>query len=117
MRELADVEASLARLPAAAPSPALVIEVQEPGLPTRKLELTAPVLRVGTDDRSAVKLAAAGVGRMHALIELREGTVGLIDLGSAPTSVNGVVVTHATLRPGDVIQLGEATLEVVSVPG
>src|SRR5688572_18037812 len=71
---------------------------------------------LGRDGRLDCVLDRKSVSRRHARIERRDLEFYITDLGSTNgTLVNGTPV-HAVTRvaPGDLIQLGEETLELVS---
>ena len=79
-----------------------------------------PVVRLGADmvlgrhHECEVHLDDASVSRRHAALRRRDGMWTLVDLGSTNgTWVNGRRVTsRATVRRGDVVQLGEARLRL-----
>jgi hypothetical protein len=50
---------------------------------------------------------------MHAIVEVMDGEVSIVDLGSTRgTFVNGQKITKAKLRTGDSIQLGDTRVEI-----
>lgn len=73
------------------------------------------VVKIGRLPSSQLRLDDDAVARMHAVIEVSDHDVRLVDLGSAlGTRVNGGRVDkHAMLRPGDRIEVGPYAVEVV----
>jgi hypothetical protein len=70
-------------------------------------------LRIGRSSGCDVVLADDAVSRRHAEIALRGGLCVVRDLGSCNgTYVNGRPVTHARLRRGDELQVGETLLQL-----
>jgi uncharacterized RDD family membrane protein YckC len=72
---------------------------------------------LGRSRASAFRVDEETVSRSHALLSVRPGRVTLRDLGSANgTFVNGQAVEgEATLRSGDVLRLGSASLSITIV--
>lgn len=92
-------------------------EVSEPGRPPREVDADVEIIKIGASANSQVRLEAAGVARLHAIIERTDERFQLIDLGAAPqTRVNGEAVNKRELRDGDTITVGEAELRV-RLPG
>ncbi len=90
-----------------------VVEVRQPG--RRPLHvLLDDQLEVGRVC-DGLLLADPGVSRRHARLEITDGQVTVIDLGSTNgTLVNGTKVSDATpLGPGDVVEVGETTLSLI----
>jgi hypothetical protein len=84
-----------------------------PGKPERRETLDLPILKVGRDERSHLRVDDAEVARMHAVIEVGEdGTLTLIDLGSSGTFVNEQRINKAVLRAGDRVRMGRSTIVV-----
>ena len=83
----------------------------EQGGSVRTETIAQDVIKVGRDQKSHLRIDDEGVSRMHAVIEVKPDDVQIIDLGSG-TQVNGAAVNKATLRTGDVITLGGATITV-----
>lgn len=91
----------------------LAFDIYEPGSPLRREQLTTPIVKIGRLPTAHVVLGAAGVDRMHAVIERTRDETAIIDLGSrAGTLVNGARVNKRALIHGDVISIGEAELRV-----
>ena len=75
--------------------------------------LAQSVIKLGKVSSAHVRLDDDSVSRMHAIIEVNNGVVSIIDLGSTRgTIVNGAKINKATLRSGDVITLGETRVEL-----
>jgi hypothetical protein len=75
------------------------------------------ILKIGSHDRSHLRLDHPSVARMHAVMEYnpskREWVV--IDLGSHDgTWVNGEKASKGAVRPGDLLLLGEVTVRFLS---
>ena len=77
------------------------------------LEFRQRVVRVGRAIDNDVRLAGALASRHHCRIELEGDGAWVIDLGSSNgTQVNGRRVERKLLRPGDVLGVGAARLQV-----
>ncbi len=60
-----------------------------------------------------VLLGSTGVSRRHARLIFRDGNWVLQDLKSTNgTTVNGVRVGRCEVRPGDLLELGDARLQI-----
>lgn len=96
------------------PKPTLItFEILEPGQPLRTVPLDIPIIKIGKLATSHVQLSADKVARMHAVIEIADGTATVIDLGAEhQTKVNLEPVNKRELANGDVITIGEAELVV-----
>lgn len=89
------------------------VEVSEPGQEPREVALDKDVIKIGTMPNAHVQLVSPGVARMHAVVEVSDDAVTLIDLGAdAGTRVNGERVNKRDLRDGDVVTLGAAEMRV-----
>lgn len=76
-----------------------------------------PVIKIGRLTSSHLRLDDPSVSRMHAVVELSEDGVFIIDLGSADgTYVNFNKVNKARLEHGDMIQIGVFRLDVALKP-
>jgi uncharacterized protein YkwD len=77
----------------------------------------APV-RVGSAESCDLRLSCAGVAAEHCVIEPQAGGQHrLRDLQSGrETRVNGVVAHQVSLKPGDVIEVGEARITYADAP-
>ena len=68
-------------------------------------------LTVGRGQASDVRLNDPRVSRIHVRLQVDQGTVVVQDAGSSSgTLVNGGPIEQHTLRPGDVIQIGDTKL-------
>ncbi|MFI5307357.1 MAG: FHA domain-containing protein [Polyangiales bacterium] len=114
--ELESSPTVLAPIPRAAPPPRLVVLTA----PLAGAEFSLPEkgeVRVGRGSELDVTIDHRSVSREHAKIACEDGQARIVDLGS----INGVVVNHekvveTTLKPGDVIELGDVVLRFVG-PG
>jgi hypothetical protein len=70
-------------------------------------------MTIGREEKCEIHIPSAYVSRQHARIELRDDGVFLVDLGSRNGSLlnNTRVEQSAPLRAGDVITIGDATIE------
>lgn len=77
----------------------------------KEFALTDSTITLGRGSTNEIVLRDPKVSRQHARIECSEASCTLIDLGAANgTRVNGARVERATLKPGDLIALGDSTL-------
>ena len=73
--------------------------------------LDGQTLTVGRGQASDVRLNDPRVSRIHVRLQVDQGTVVVQDAGSSSgTQVNGGPIEQHTLRPGDVIQIGDTKL-------
>ena len=91
-----------------------VLRLAVPGLATPFLLTEA--LTIGRAEGCELKLADQQVSRQHTRIERRQDEFWIIDLGSSNgTFVNDSRITETIrLEPGDKIQIGDTTLEVLA---
>jgi len=82
----------------------------------RAIAFDRPVLTIGREPASSIRVDSLYVSRKHARIERQEGDVVLVDLGSSNgTELNGERVKGtARLNPGDVVTVGDVTLECLA---
>jgi pSer/pThr/pTyr-binding forkhead associated (FHA) protein len=67
-----------------------------------------PLTCLGRDPGAQLVLTTPRASRKHAEIRIAGSDVSVTDLGSANgTRINGHRITHAGLRPGDVVEIGE----------
>jgi pSer/pThr/pTyr-binding forkhead associated (FHA) protein len=79
----------------------------------REVELVPPVVKIGRDERSHLRLEADGVQRFHSVLELDGAELTLVDLGTLEgTALNGHKVHRAVVKAGDRITIGGFTLAV-----
>ncbi len=70
-------------------------------------------LSIGRDPTNDVVLVDGRVSRRHARLQVRQGTLMIVDLGSSNgTLVNGAAVGEVTIGVGDEIRIGAARLLV-----
>ena len=89
--------------------------VRAPGAAARLVRLDGDVITIGRDLTCTIQLDSPYVSRYHARIERRDGSAALIDLGSRNGSqLNGLRVDgDAPFQPGDVLTIGDATIEAL----
>lgn len=94
-----------------------VVEVRAPGQAPERLAVTGALV-LGRGD-GVHRLPDARVSRRHLLLSTVSGRLVVTDLGSSNgTRVNGTLLRGSrTVRPGDVIDVGDSRIEVVEVPG
>src|SRR5215472_5428973 len=116
--EEAELDTILNEAAASSPAQVAVFHVAVVDGTDRGLELTldgsqpSRVL-VGKSPACALQLTDPQASRRHAALDAAEGRLRLLDLQSTNgTFVNGVCVTDAWLRGGEVIQIGGDTLRV-----
>lgn len=81
------------------------------------IALEEPVLHIGRSQSANVVLEDKTVSRRHAIVARRGASTVILDDRSANgIVVNGVRVTEAELRDGDVIQLGQVLIRYLDVP-
>jgi pSer/pThr/pTyr-binding forkhead associated (FHA) protein len=82
----------------------------------RAISFDQPVLTIGREPASSIRIDSLYVSRRHARLERQNGDVVLVDLGSSNgTEVNGSRVQgSARLAPGDVVTVGDVTLECLA---
>ncbi len=90
---------------------ALTFRIFQHGQFVREDTLAASVIKIGKVPSAHLRIEDDSVSRMHAVLEVNPSDVCLIDLGSTRgTFVNGMRINKATLRSGDVIQLGDVRI-------
>lgn len=77
------------------------------------VQLEEDAVTIGRDAASTIQINSPYISRHHARVEMHDAQPVLIDLGSRNGSLlNGSRVTGSTpLRPGDIITIGDATIE------
>lgn len=92
---------------------ALSFRIFKNGQLVREDRLTQGVIKIGKVPSAHLRIDDDSVSRMHAVIEVGNQEVSLIDLGSTRgTFVNGKKINKARLQSGDVITLGDARVEL-----
>lgn len=82
----------------------------------RAVPADRPVITIGREPASTIRIDSMYVSRKHARIEQSDDVATLVDLGSSNgTSLNGARVEgSASLSPGDVVKIGDVTLECLA---
>lgn len=82
----------------------------------RAVAVDQPVITIGREPASTIRIDSLYVSRKHARIEQDEERAVLVDLGSSNgTSLNGERVEgSARLSPGDIVRIGDVTLECLA---
>jgi signal transduction histidine kinase len=85
----------------------------------KRFELTTPVVGLGREANSAVRLHDTEASRRHAeLRRLPNGTHQLLDLGSSNgTFVNGKLIKDVVLKPGDEVRIGQSVMVYLALGG
>lgn len=92
------------------------IRIEQDG-ESQVVEFTSETVTFGRAKENNIKLEEKKASRKHGKLEVGPDGVVLTDLGSSNgTRLNGKPITSATLRVGDVIQIGETRLVVESTP-
>ncbi|MCO5167037.1 MAG: FHA domain-containing protein [Planctomycetes bacterium] len=83
------------------------------GKPSKAFRLGKDDATIGRGDGCVIKVPVASVSKEHAKLEYKLGTFIVTDLQSSNgVLVNGRVVRRASLKDGDILQLGEAVLRI-----
>ena len=93
--------------------------IKSGGVPAQWIELKAGINRLGRSPANDIRLNHPTVSALHCEIRVADDAVSVRDRGSTNgTLVNGQPVQEATLRGGQVLQLGavELVLDVEPVP-
>ena len=92
--------------------------VRLPEKPDRRIKVDRTVIRIGRDPRADLHLESVFPSRMHAVIEVADGVLTIVDLGSTSgTYVNDARVAKSALAAGDRIRIADATIVVEPPPG
>jgi predicted component of type VI protein secretion system len=79
----------------------------------REERLSLSSVKIGTVSSAHLKLTDEKVSRMHAIVEVHDGAVSIVDLGSFHgTFVNGKKVNKTKLQSGDTIVVGDTRLQI-----
>ena len=88
--------------------PARLIQVEGPGAP-REVALGEDALVLGRDEDCDIQIPSGHVSRQHALVRPFMDNLEFRDLQSRNGSwLNNLRVHSATLREGDIVQIGDA---------
>ena len=86
--------------------------VSTEGQPPVQFDLGGALIGIGRASDNDVIVDDPLVSRHHCQLKLQHGAYGFADLGSRNGSfVNGQAVSEIALGPGDLIQIGETTIE------
>lgn len=79
----------------------------------RRETIAESIIKIGRHEDAQLRIQDDQVARMHAVIEVEQGVLTIVDLGtSAGTLVNGARVDKRELAVGDRITLGATTIVV-----
>ena len=125
--QLAGATASFEAIAETAPQPypAGTAVSDEPVLIVRKgieegerFYLEQPKVTIGRDPESDIFLNDVTVSRSHAVVTVEGSKVRIVDAGSLNgTYVNNRIVTTATLKSGDIVQIGRFQMVFVTGGG
>ena len=75
-------------------------------------------LTIGRSEGNTIVLADDRVSRQHARLQARGGVLVLVDLESTNgTRVNGSRITEVAVGAGDIVEIGDASIDDGSMPG
>jgi hypothetical protein len=82
----------------------------------RAVPANVPLITIGREPASTLRIESIYVSRKHARIEQSSEQATLVDLGSSNgTSLNGARIDgSAPLAPGDIVKIGDVTLECLA---
>ena len=104
--------------PAEMPSDTPVLVVRKGPQPGERFFIDRGTLTIGRDPESDIFLNDMTVSRTHAVVECEANVVSVKDAGSLNgTYLNGEIVESATLKNGDVLQIGTFQMLFVSGSG
>jgi len=105
----------LEELHSAKPKPRLVIS--RDGQVVKEVELSERQHLIGRTDLADIVIDDTYVSKMHAMIQVYDNAIVLLDLNSTNgTTVNSRVVQKAVLRSDDIISLGRYRLKIENAP-
>jgi hypothetical protein len=109
------VDRTLVHRVAGSASPSALLRVVGPDGVERRLAVGDWPFGIGRDDDNALVVVDPLLSRHHARIVRRNGRLVLGDLASRNgTRVNGRLVLEAVLGPGDRVELGGTTIEILA---
>jgi pSer/pThr/pTyr-binding forkhead associated (FHA) protein len=104
--------------PAETPSESPVLVVRKGPQPGERFFIDRGTLTIGRDPESDIFLNDMTVSRTHAVVECEANVVSVKDAGSLNgTYLNGEIVDSATLKNGDVLQIGTFQMLFLSGAG
>ncbi|MBI3517226.1 MAG: hypothetical protein HY060_24595 [Proteobacteria bacterium] len=86
------------------------------GVSLKPTNVTAETLRLGRGTANEVLLPDVRVGVAEAVLQLRDGTLYLNQLGTNPVQVNGAPTEATVVKPDDEILIGPYKITVVEPP-
>ena len=90
---------------------ALTFEIHEKGKPIRELTFKQFIIKIGRLSSANIRLEEEQVSRMHAVIELTDKGIHIIDLGSETgTFVLGQRIIRCELHNGDELLIGSTKI-------
>ncbi len=99
------------------PAVRATLAIREPGAPVRTMAIGDTPVVIGRDTACDVVLADPRASRQHARIASRSGFLVLSDLGSTNgTFVRDERIAEIALGPGDIVTIGDSTIEVGRAP-
>jgi len=69
-------------------------------------------LTIGRSATNGLVITDGAISRTHAILEATANGVSITDQSSNGTFLNGERATHATVRPGDLLRIGDVTITV-----
>ena len=97
-------------------SPRVALEVGEPTGRRRTVVAGGAVLTIGRGSDNTISLTDDRVSRHHARLQARDGLLILTDLDSTNgTRVNGSLIREVAIGDGDVLEVGDSVLIVMSI--
>lgn len=93
-----------------------LLKVQVPGEGEQEIGVSKSEITLGRDPANDIVIEDAKVSRSHARFEFNaRGEVRVIDTGSTNgVRVNGVKVKETTIKPGDVVEMGESKIRFIN---
>ena len=95
----------------------IVLEIESPSSPDRRVEIDAPRTTVGRSPRADLRLDDQFASRIHSELWFDDGACWVSDLGSVNgTYRNGAaILAPVRLRHGDAVQVGQSVLTVAGL--
>ncbi len=93
------------------PAPQSVTLVWAQGGAPQRQAFSLP-LTIGRNATNGLVITDGAISRTHAVLEAGANGVTITDQSSNGTFVNGERTAHATVRPGDVLRIGDVTITI-----
>lgn len=95
----------------------IVLEIESPGRPLRRVELEAPRITIGRSAQADLRLDDRFASRIHSELWFESDFYRVRDLGSANGTIHNQVTVGepVQLHGGDTIRIGESTLKVAEL--